>query len=112
MKRLSLFLVIAISAGCAHFKSEPTAASQEHRKEVAQLAWNFVEKELGDNAVMYGSLVQGSRFMRPVDIEFSDDAEAGVVVVDVSGEEHEPLGRIFVYLFCDPKGVCRIAQVA
>jgi hypothetical protein len=102
------YLILALTlTACAHSQSK-----EQHRRMVAERAWERVEKIINSNAIGYGNLIKGSRFLRLVDIEMTKDAEAGVIVVNALGEDHEFLGRIFVYVFCDPNGVCTTAQVA
>lgn len=103
MKYLILALVLT---GCAHTQQE------QRRRMVAEKAWERVDRIINNNAVGYGNLIKGSRFLQLVDIEMTKDAEAGVIVINAMGENHEFLGRIFVYVFCDPNGVCTTAQVA
>ncbi len=97
------FLVIAlVLVGCAHNK--PTTVQPPSRKELMTAhIITQTNTDLERKAIAYGALVAGSRFLRLVDVQMDKEGDVGVAVVEVSGEQHEPVGKIFLYFLCTTK---------
>ena len=106
MKYLVLMLTLI---GCAHTTAMTQAES--HRKMVFDKAVAEINSALVKNPLNYGSMVPGSRFIELVDMAMDSNGESGVAVIEARGENRESIGRIYIYIFCDPTGSCRPVQV-
>ena len=98
------FIIAILLFGCAH--STPTKIVSK-KQTAYDKAWASVEQSLVEKIELYGKTIPCSRYMQLVDVEITDDGEAGVAVIEARGEEKEFVGRLFVYLFFRADGTCQ-----
>ena len=107
-----LIALIVILSGCAHSDSRSFNQGPSRRDLVLNKAVVDITGAIEKNPVGYGSMIQGARFLKLVDLNVDKEGEAGFAIIEAMGEQHEPIGRIYIYFFCGPDMACKPIQYA